>query len=814
MSLSLIIGLTITIFTFSLGLGVFLVPSFRKMLFPELSISRVSDQIPFLSIDKDNVSMITKDNTISRVLVVKGLDYSIKTQDELKSLLHGRINWLDHLASMNIEFKIITIRDNVSSLLEAEYDNKILAGLHKAWMKNFDVGFVNHHYIILDYVQSNSFLDRYIGSIYSGNKSKAKMQEAIEATEDMLADYEVFLLKSEPREGKGKNSDLFSFWARLINGKPVNICHKQTDISRHLSFSVVEFDENEGVITYIDGDERQYAAILSLNSWGDESSVNMMDSIQSLSGRMVILHNLGGIAKPLATNSMEYTKKQAQMLFANENTGFEFDEALELVKSGEASWYKYQMSIVLQGGTLHEIQMLLKDVKRIMEWYGIKPVVETTAMERIWFTQFPDNYNLVRATKPLSVNVASLIDFNYEPKGLSKCDWGQGPLRYYKTATGSPYAFQVHVHEKPLAAACTVTIAPIGAGKTTFWSHNITGALRHLDLHAFALDRYNGLQIVTESTGNAYADLSSNSGFQINPLVCTDTTRNRDFLHSFLLDLSGCSDNESHDVVSVAIDLIFQTDVENRILSNVFHECFPKGSLVKAGLQRWVEGGGLSHWFNGSKKTIGGKIIAHDALDITSAKRLVTFEMTDILRNQQVAGAMADYLLYRIQSFARDTASPSIIFIDETAPIIAEASFAEKVKILLQEFRKLRGSVNLCFQLVKDIMNSPIRDAIVSQCMTRCFFPSPSDDIENYDIFKLTSSEKAFIMGDSRAAKNLKHAVLIKREDESVILDADLKPLGNKLHLYTSGSAPVKIMREMQEQWGHEDWVEHYLGVV
>ena len=48
---------------------------------------------------------------------------------------------------------------------------------------------------------------------------------------------------------------------------------------------------------------------------------------------------------------------------------------------------------------------------------------------------------------------------------------------------------------------------------------------------------------------------------------------------------------------------------------------------------------------------------------------------------------------------------------------------------------------------------------------------------------------------------------------ESVILNIDMSPLGKFLQLYRSGSEPVKIVKELQQQWGMQDWVSHYLGL-
>ncbi len=55
--------------------------------------------------------------------------------------------------------------------------------------------------------------------------------------------------------------------------------------------------------------------------------------------------------------------------------------------------------------------------------------------------------------------------------------------------------------------------------------------------------------------------------------------------------------------------------------------------------------------------------------------------------------------------------------------------------------------------------------------------------------------------------------MLLKKANESVILNIDLSPLGNLLQLYRSGAEPVKIVKELQQQWGMTEWVDKYLSL-
>jgi len=42
----------------------------------------------------------------------------------------------------------------------------------------------------------------------------------------------------------------------------------------------------------------------------------------------------------------------------------------------------------------------------------------------------------VRPTNLLSHNLAHLCSFQREPAGVERCDWGDGPLRVFRTVSG------------------------------------------------------------------------------------------------------------------------------------------------------------------------------------------------------------------------------------------------------------------------------------------------------------------------------------------------------------------------------------------
>ncbi len=274
--------------------------------------------------------------------------------------------------------------------------------------------------------------------------------------------------------------------------------------------------------------------------------------------------------------------------------------------------------------------------------------------------------------------------------------FGQAHIRVFKTASGGAYSFQLHVGDQKEALANAAVIAPAGSGKTTFFEHLIGGALRHDKLRAYIFDRFNGTRIFTEATGGAYIDLADGKT-QLNPLQVDDTKENRQFLNQFLMQLAGVDDDDSREVVNRGVDAIFGVPRMQRSLNSVLQTGFDTESAVKKGLLKWTGDSPYAGWFNGER----------DSLDVEGA-RLVAFEMTEVQKEPALAAAMVTYIMHRIRQIVRAQALPHLIFIDETAPMLEDPVFRLYVETLFREHRKLRGSVNVCFQDAGALLRSPI----------------------------------------------------------------------------------------------------------
>ena len=215
-------------------------------------------------------------------------------------------------------------------------------------------------------------------------------------------------------------------------------------------------------------------------------------------------------------------------------------------------------------------------------------------------------------------------------------------------------------------------------------------------------------------------------------------------------------------------------------------------------LYRWVDDNQYGLLFNGET----------DNLDLSN--RFTVFDFTYIFEDETLAPATVSYIMNRIQNITGRTGDPSLIIIDETAPMLQNPEFRNNFVIGLQEGRKKRQAYLAAFQQPNVLDKLGIGEVIRGQCQTQIFFRNTQARVEDYESWNLTPKEMAFIQG--KIFKNLKYAILLKKPsiDESVILNVDLSGLGPYLQIFNSGRKQVLLVEELRKTYG-DKFVEVYL---
>ena len=767
-----------------------------NMFLPKPFDTRLVNYLPFDRILEDKKTVLCQNGTLVRVFKISGASVAFAKRETVQELLEDRKKWIDSLSEISVETRIFTIREKIYSDKVVNDSNKLLHDISEKWNEAQSEIFMNSHYIVL-----------------SVNDRKDAIKDLDTATSNLnaiLSNFGVKMLK----EKDGEESPL-AFFARVIN--PISRPNPNSknivyDRVSELLVSDEVFFSNKGYIRFTSGNRVKYMAVVGIKQQSNSVDEQMLSDILSKNFEITVLHNLFPISKLKAQMVLINQRRMASSTSFSYDVLRQFDDALALIEQGDEdhqTLVNYAETFFISAESLKELDKAVFEIEKVCRLYGITPVREGWVAQASWFSQFPTYDKYPRMYKMLSRAVATSFNFEKQPEGLSKCDWGDGPVAIFPTYQGTAYQFQFHVSEEPTAVAHTVAIGPTGQGKTTLYSFLAGQSLRFRDLKCFFFDRYRGAEIFTYAIGGSYINFEGDTKDKdvkktgmiahLNPFRIEDNPENRAFLRRWLKEITLANDPVSENEIARAITTAFDyLEPEKRSLKNLYKSCFSPAGKMRRELYRWVDDNQYGELFNSE----------NDNLDLSN--RFTAFDFTYIFDDKTLAPAVVSYIMNRIQNITGRTGDPSLIIIDETAPMLQNPEFRKNFVTGLQEGRKKRQAYLAAFQQPNILDKLGIGEVIRGQCQTQIFFRNVQARVEDYESWNLTPKEMAFIQG--KIFKDLKYAILFRKPsiDESVILNVDLSGLGPYLQIFNSGRKQVLLVEELRKIHGNK-FVEVYL---
>ncbi len=760
------------------------IPTIIKYMFPKFGYKHYAEYIPFRTVYTDD-SIELDDGCLVRVYSVAGVQTSMQTEENREKFLDLRAQLFNQIHDPNVVMRFFTIRDAAGENTNYEFDQPVLQKIYDKWHSQGLKIFLNNYYIVLS---------------VRGSGARDKLNQYGNYIESILAPYKPKMLKNNSRDNMAR------FFGRIFSPitkpTPVVCDDKIKELS---TVDDVEFLRN-GTVKYISGAREYYAALVSFRGAPDYLDEDFFDSVNTIQTEMICMNGF----KIMDSASIDMTLRQRRSVADKENDSTEqqisrAESVMDENVSGNQTLVNYYPLFILFGKTPDELKEYVDEFKKISASFGVSPIQENFASKVSWFSVIPGFDTFPRTFKMLSRAAAISVPMSTTPRGVANSDWGPGPLVVFPTAQGTPYQFQFHVSDKPAAVGHTLTIGPTGGGKTTLFSFLIAQSLRHKKLKAFFFDRNKGAEIFTLATGGKYITMQGKEKTEasflthLNPLKMPDTVANRAFLRRWFAMISEQNDAASADEIARAVSVNFDYLADkDRMLKNLYESCFSSTGKMRAALKKWVDPLQYGEIFNEDT----------DTLDLQS--RLTTFDFTDILADPTLAPAVISYILHRINNTTVSGGNPSLIMIDETAPMLENKMFRDNFITGLQEGRKNRQAYMVAFQRANVLDKLGIGDVVRGQAQTIMFFRNPAADAADYEHWNLNPLEMAFIQG--KAYPNLKRAVLLSRpvNNESVILNTELGGLGNLLRLFESGRSSVLLAEELYNQFGSA-FVAEYL---
>ena len=774
-----------------------LISKIGEWILPKPTETKLSDFLPFESLDADGATIHLRNGALARVFEVKGLDVTLLLPEDREVLTDARKRWIDSMAELEIVCRVVTTRDRIQlSAKEAFDDNKMLKEVEHLWMKSMTRVYKNRHYVIL--------------TVNDRHEAMRDLDQASNALTSILDMYEPVLLSEHASIHQEDQSPMWLF-ARLASPvtRPKPLIHgEQGDyLNTLLTADYVHFSKDEGIVRFFAGDREKLAIMMGIRKPGDFMDEQMIADLLSIDMELTFLHNIKSVSQTKGMALLEQQRRMAYMTSFSQNVQDQYRAAQEMLDANDAdaqTLNEYALSIILYGDSKEELKFGQEEVERICRVHNVTPIREGWSAQAVFFNQFPTYDVYPRTYLYLSRVIACALMIDQPSEGRQKSDWGPVPLSYFRTITGTPYAFQFHVTEEPYAVAHTALIGPTGQGKTTFFSFIAGQAMRIPDLRTYFFDRNNGAKVFALMNGSPYVKFDGGEdSVSLNPFMMNNTPANRTFLRGWLKDITGCADAISEAEIARAVTTAFDyLPKEDRMLKNLYKACFAPNSAMRRELNRWIDPEQYGRIFNS----------VEDTLDLS--RRYVAFDFTSIFNdsNKSLAPAIISYIMQRIDELATGLGAPSMIMIDETAPMLEHPMFRSTFVKGLQEGRKKRQAYLCAFQQPKLLEEIGMGGVVRGQCQTQIFFRNSGATPSDYDSWGLTPREMNFILGKEWADR--KYAILVKRSQvkESVILDVDLSGLGPYLKVYSSGSKNVLLAEKLTKQIADTDeLVQAYL---
>lgn len=784
----------------------------------------VAADIPYSSHVTKSIIKLTNGDYI-QVLKLEGAAHESADNIDINSW-HDQLNgFLRNIASPHIALWSHIVRRSYNKYPEGEFDNEFCKQLDDKYREHMlqDTMLINELYITIVYrPQPNKITKVFdiFGKAQTESEAEKKQLDEIQALQDATNIALSALDRYDPEvlscyEHKGNMfSETLEFLAYLINGFWERFPLPRKRINHVMAVSRPFFGKG-GLMAIKTPTKTYYSSILSILDYPSITSPVILNELLSMPFEFTFAQSFTFLSKAVAVGRM--TRQQARMVNAGDvavSQIEQIDDALDDLTSNRFVLGAYNNSLIIRSQDNDTLNLNITDARTAMADVGIRTGVETSGLAGAFWSQLPANFAYRVSVEDItSRNFAAFCNLHNFPIGrISGNQWGDA-VTMFRTSSGAPYYFNYHKGETGEDAkkiskldpnhkdlANTVVIGKSGSGKTvlelfllaqTQKFNNTQGGKK---LSCVVFDKDLGASVGVRAMGGRYYPLKNGVSSGFNPFQCEPTPNNLTFLESLVKQLVHhqglpLSPRQTREISEAIKGVMGVADKSKRRLSAVLEFLDPTDENgLHPRLARWCRGGAL-HWlFDNAEDTL-----------IMDDCTMVGFDVTDFLDNPETRTPTIMYLFHRIESLFDGRRVP--IFMDEFWKLLDDPAFEDLAKNKLVTIRKQDGFLVMFTQSPKQVLESPIAFAIISQTATKIFLPNPEADYEDYvEGFKLTEREYEIVRGLGEKSRQF----LIKQGHNSVVAELNLRGFDNELAVLSGNTATSLLAEKLVAEFGND----------
>lgn len=539
-----------------------------------------------------------------------------------------------------------------------------------------------------------------------------------------------------------------------------------------------------------------YGAILNIKEYPEGTHPGVLNGLKYLDFEYVLTHSFSPMGRHDALKALERTK--GMMISSGDRAVSqvaELDVAMDQLSSGNFVLGEYHFMMTLYADSQEALARQVASARAELSNAGFVSSKETLAVAPAFFSQFPGNWRYrTRLANLSSLNFLGLSPLhNFTSGKPERNPWGEC-VTTLQTTNAQAYHFNFHAtlpHEDSVgekAIGNTMVIGKSGTGKTALINF-LLSQTQKLDPPPtiFFFDKDRGAEIFVRACGGNYLALESGEPTGFNPFQCEKSEANLQFLADLVKILAAkpsYSAREEDDIFR-AIEAMLDMPAPLRSMSN-FQKSLPNmgDDGLFARLRKWTRGNSLGWVFDNASDTIE-----------LSRSRIIGFDYTDLIDNEEVRVPVIRYLLHRLESLI--DGRRLIYVMDEFWKILeGKGGLKEFAKNKQKTIRKQNGLGIFATQSPEDALRSDIAAALIEQTATLILLPNPNASRSDYvDGLKLTDAEYEVVVGlDERS-----RAFLVKQGHASSICKLDLGGMDDHLAVISASTDNVAILHSVLE---------------
>jgi len=416
----------------------------------------------------------------------------------------------------------------------------------------------------------------------------------------------------------------------------------------------------------------------------------------------------------------------------------------------------YTSTLMVWDKSLERARLKSRKLQQVIRSVGFGCRDETLNNFAAWLGMLPgDVYSNVRRPLITTSNWSNIIPLSSAWQGqLSNdqfADWcgTDIPLCICSTSYGTPFFLNLNVGD----VGNTFIFGPVGSGKSTLIATLIASATKYPDANIICIDKQLSSRAFMVAAGGYYVEPGKDDvAFQplselLDPATCTEA----EFIESLmwcqqfiegLLSQQGIETTpEMSKVISATLRDIAPNENQKDLTSfqqyATYLDPITGTNTIRDGLEPYCRGNQFGSIFDAEKTTL-------------NLQKLLTVEMGSLMRLSEKAVAPALMYLFRylekIWNVGHGERQPvTFLFLDEAWLYLQNPIFSGFLQEWLRTLRKKRVFCIFATQEVSAAANSPLRETIAQQCLTKIYLADESACTpalaESYRYFGLTDSE-------------------------------------------------------------------------